>query len=50
MELILSHTLRLFDIFRENDGKENYAQLLEEECIKTFGTRSLYDEHEMLLV
>ena len=45
MELSLSHTLHLFNIFHENDGKENCAQLLEEECIKMFGTRSLYDEH-----
>ena len=46
MELSLSHTLRLFNIFRENDGKENCAQVLEEECIGMFGTRSLYDEHD----
>ena len=50
MELSLSHTLHLFNIFRENDGKENYAQLLEEECIKMFGTRSLYDEHDCNVV
>ena len=37
--------LHLFKIFRENDGKENYAQVLEEECIKMFGTKYLYDEH-----
>ena len=36
--------------FRENDGKENCAQLLEEECIKMFGTRSLYDEHDCNVV
>ena len=40
----------LFNIFRENDGKENCAQLLEEECIKMFGTRSLYDEHDCKVV
>ena len=34
MELSLPHTLHLFNIFHENDGKENCAQLLEEECIK----------------
>ena len=50
MELSLSHTLHLFNIFRENDGKENCAQLLEEECIKMFGTRSLYDEHDCNVV
>ena len=48
MEFSLSHTLHLFNIFRENDGKENCAQLLEEDCIKMFGNRSLYDA--MLLV
>ena len=50
MELSLSHTLHLFNIFREYDGKENCAQLLEEECIKMFGTRSLYDEHDFNVV
>ena len=41
--------LHLFNIFREYDGKENYAQVLEEECIKIFGTR-LYDEHDCNVV
>ena len=50
MELSLSHTLCLFNIFRENDGKENCAQFLEEECIKMFGTRSFYDEHDCNVV
>ena len=36
MELSLPHTLHLFNIFRENDGKENYAQVLEEEIYKMF--------------
>ena len=48
MELSLPHTLHLFNIFRENDGKENSAQLLEEECIKMFGTKSLNDEHDCI--
>ena len=43
--------LHLSNVFHENDGKENCAQLLEEECIKMFGTESLTDEHiAMLLV
>ena len=42
--------LHLFNIFRENEGKENFAQLLEEECMKMFGTRSLYDEHDCNVV
>ena len=46
MELSLPHTLHLFNIFRENDGKENCARLLEEECIKMFGTRSLCDDQD----
>ena len=35
--------LHIFNIFRENDGKENCAQVLEEECIKMFGTKYLND-------
>ena len=42
--------LHLFNIFREYDGKENCAQVLEEECIKIFGTRSLYDENDCNVV
>ena len=34
MELSLPHTLHLFNIFCENDGKENCAQVLEEEVYK----------------
>ena len=50
MELSLSHTLRLFNIFREYDGKENCAQVLEEECIKMLGTKSLNNEHDCNVV
>ena len=50
MELSLSRTLRLFNIFREFDGKENCAQVLEEECIKMLGTKSLNDEHDCNVV
>ena len=50
MEFSLSHTLRLFNIFHEYDGKENCAHVLEEECIRMFGTRSLYDEHDCNVV
>ena len=42
----LSHTLHIFNIFRKYDGKENCAQVLEEECIKMLGTKSLNDEHD----
>ena len=41
MELSLSHTLHLFNIFREYDGKDNCAQVLEEEISKLFGTRMM---------
>ena len=42
--------LHLFNIFRENDGKENCAKVLEEECIRMFGTKSLNDEHDCNVV
>ena len=50
MELSLSHMLHLFNIFRENDGKENCAQVLEEEVYKIFGTIFLNDEHDCNVV
>ena len=50
MELSLPHKLHLFNIFRENDGKENCAKVLEEERIKMFGTKSLNDEHDCNVV
>ena len=50
MELSLSHTLHLFNIFRENDGKENCAQVLEEEVYKMFGIKYLNDEHDCNVV
>ena len=49
MELSLPHTLHLFNIFRENDGKENYAKVLEEEVNKLFGTKSSNDENMLIL-
>ena len=42
--------LHLFNVFRENDGKENCAQVLEEEVNKMFGTKSLNDEHDCNVV
>ena len=50
MELSLPHTLHLFNIFREYDGKENCAQVLEEEVYKMFGTKFLNDEHDCNVV
>ena len=46
MELTLSHTLQLLNIFGEYDGKDNCSQVLEEEIYKMFGTKSLDDEHD----
>ena len=42
--------LHLFNIFRENDGNENCAQVLEKECIKMFGTKYSNDEHDCSVV
>ena len=50
MELSLSHTLHLFNIFRKYDEKESCAKVLEEECIKMFSTRSLCEEHDCNVV
>ena len=50
MELSLSHTLRLFNIFCEYDEKENCAQVLEEEIYRMFDTKSLNDEHDCNVV
>ena len=50
MELSLSHTLHLFNIFHENKDSDNCAKMLEEECIKMFGTKSLNDEHDCNVV
>ena len=50
MELSLSHTLHLFNIFHEYDGKDNCAQVLEEEIYRMFGTKSLNDEHDCNVV
>ena len=47
MELTLHHIIdHLYNIFLENDGSENYAQLLGEEVNKMFGTKYLNDEHD----
>ena len=50
MELRLHHIIRLYNVFCENDGNENCAQLIEEEIYKMFGTKSLYDEHDCNVV
>ena len=50
MELRVLHMLHLFSVFRENDGKENCAQVLEEEIYKMFGTKYLNDEDDCNVV
>ena len=45
MELRLPHIIHLYNVFRENDGKENCAQLIEEEFYKMFAI-SLNDVHD----
>ena len=46
MEFRLHHIIdHLYNIFLENDGSENCAQLLEEEVNKMLGTKYLNDEH-----
>ena len=50
MELRIPHMLHLFNIFHENKDSDNCAKMLEEECIKMFGTKSLNDEHDCNVV
>ena len=38
--------LHLFNVFHENDGKKNCAQVLEEELHRMFGMKYLNDEHD----
>ena len=45
MELRLHHIIHLYNVFRENDGKENCTQLIEEEIYKMCGIKYLNDEH-----
>mgnify|MGYP005822759143 CR=1 FL=1 len=50
MEFRLHHIIdHLYNIFLENDGSENCAQLLEE-VNKMFGTKYLNDEHDCNVV
>ena len=51
MELRLHHIIdHLYNIFLENDGKDNCAQVLEEGISKMFGTKYLNDEHDCNVV
>ena len=42
--------LHLLNIFRENDGKENCAQVLEEELHRMLGIKYENDEHDCNVV
>ena len=42
--------LHLFNIFHENDGKENCAQVLEEELHRMLGIKYVNDEHDCNVV
>ena len=48
MELRLPHMLHLFNIFHENKDSDHCAQVLEEECIRMFGTKYLNDDANSL--
>ena len=50
MELRLPHILHLFNVFREKDGKENCAQVLEEELHRMLGIKYVNDEHDCNVV
>ena len=50
MELSLPHTLHLFNIFHEYDGKENCAQVLEKELHRMLGIKYVNDEHDCNVV
>ena len=49
MELRLHNIVHLYNVFCENDGNGNCAQLLEE-CYKMFGIESLNDDHDCNVV
>ena len=50
MEFRLPNIIHLYNVFRENDGLETWAKVLEEEDNKMFGTKSLNDEHDCNVV
>ena len=42
--------LHHFNVFLQNKASDNCAKMLEEECIRMFGTKSLNDEHDCNVV
>ena len=47
---MMPHMLHLFNVFRENDGKENCAQVIEEELHRMLGIKYVNDEHDCNVV
>ena len=43
---MVPHMLHLFNVVRENDGKENCAQVLEEELHRMLGIKYVNNEHD----
>ena len=50
MKFRLHQLFRPFNVFRENDGSKNCAQLVEEEFMKILNENSLNDEHDCNIV
>jgi len=50
IELRLPHIIHIYNVFLENDGKENCAQLIEEELNKIFGVKIVNGEHDCNVV
>ena len=50
MELWVPHMLHLFNVFRGNDGEENYGQVLEEELHRMLGIKYVNDEPDCNVV
>ena len=42
--------LQLFNVFRENKDSDNCSKVLDKECNKMFGTKSLNDENDCNVV
>ena len=46
----MPHMLHLFNVFHENEGKENCAKVLEEELHRMLGIKNVNDEHDCNVV
>ena len=38
--------LYLYNVYLENEDSDNCAKMLDEECVRMFGTKYLNDEHD----